>query len=348
MDQNQRKQKPNTQQPIDKRPVTLKTLLKDIINANKTGAARLNKIVSFETQAIREEILFQGFTQLKMLGFHLHDPSNFRPKHMKALAQFWCNQGLSPSTIQNRISIFRVFCSWVGKGDMIGDSADYVVDKDRVKRVYAAKEDKSWSARAIDFNGILDTVLLEEPRVALYILLGLNFGLRLRESYMLKPHRADKDMYVALAEGTKGDRARTVPIESEDQKAVIELAKQFANGINGHIGIPGKTLKQSKDRIKYVLQKCGVTLKDMDATFHGLRHQFANEFYERRSGVDSPVRGGPNISGEVDELARLQTSEALGHSRKSITSAYLGGIMRSIQLKAKADRQESEGEGVCG
>lgn len=318
----------------NRRPITMKMRLKEIINANKTGSARLNKIVSFETQALRETVLFQGFTQLKVLGYHLHDPKNFKPKHMKALGQLWEDQGLSSATIQNRISIFRVFCGWVGKPNMIGDSADYVADKSSVKRSYSAKKDKSWSAKEIDFEGFLDMVLAEEPRVVLYILLGLNFGLRLRESYMLKPHRADKAMYVALAEGTKGDRARTVPIESKDQKAIIEMAKQFSNGVNGHIGIPGKTLQQTKDRVTYVLRKCGITRKDMDATFHGLRHQFANDFFERRSGVASPVRGGPNISGEVDKLARLQTSEALGHSRKSITSAYLGGLMRSIKAQS--------------
>lgn len=326
----------NTQQQPDRRPVTMKMRLKEIINANKTGAARMNKIVAFETQALRETILFQGFTQLKTLGFHLHDPANFKPKHMKALAQYWEDKGLSPATIQNRISIFRVFCGWIGKGDMIGDSADYVADKSSVKRTYAAQKDKSWSAKEIDFEGMLDTVLAEEPRVAVYILLGLNFGLRLRESYMLKPHRADKAMYAALTEGTKGRRDRTVPIESEDQKAVIEMAKRFANGVNGHIGMPGKTLMQTKNRVNYVLQKCGVTSKQMDITFHGLRHQFANDFYERRSGVDSPVRGGPSLPGEIDELARLQTSEALGHSRKSITSAYLGGLLRSIQMEGEA------------
>lgn len=315
----------------DRRPPTMKMRLKEIVNANKSSAARLNKIVAFETQGVRESILFQGFTQLKEIGYHLHDPANFKPKHMRALAQYWVNQDLSTSTIQNRISIFRVFCSWIGKANMIGDSSEYVDDPLSVKRTYAAKKDKSWSAKEIDFYGILDTVLAEEPRVAVYILLGLNFGLRLRESYMLKPHRADKAMYVALAEGTKGDRARTVPIETDDQKAVIEMAKHFANGVNGHIGMPGKTLLQTKGRVKYVLAKCGITLKDLDATFHGLRHQFANDFFKRRAGVDSPVRGGPNLTGDVDELARLQTSEALGHSRKSITSAYLGGLLRSIR-----------------
>lgn len=332
----------NTPQPVGKKPYTMKARLKEIINANKTGAARLNKIVAFETQAIRESTLYQGFAQLKDIGYRLHDPVNFKPKHMTALARYWEDQGLSPSTIQNRISVFRVFCSWIGKGDMISDSSDYVADKTSVKRTYAAKKDKSWSAKDIDFQCILDKVLEEEPRVALYIVLGLNFGLRLRESYMLKPHRADKSMYVAVAEGTKGARDRTVPIESEDQKAIIELAKQFANGVNGHIGIPGKTLKQTKDRVNYVLKKCGVTRKDMDATFHGLRHQFANDFYERRSGVDSPVRGGPNLTGDVDELARLQTSEVLGHSRKSITSAYLGGLMRSIRNQSEPQTNGGE------
>lgn len=326
----------------NRRPITMKMRLKEIVNANKTGAARLNKIVGFETQALRETILFQGFSQLKTLGFHLHDPSNFKPKHMEALGKFWEAQDLKSATIQNRISIFRVFCCWIGKPNMIGDSANYVEDKERVKRTYAAKKDKSWSAKEkeIDFEGILDTVLAEEPRVAVYILLGLNFGLRLREAFMLKPHRADKLMYVALAEGTKGARDRTVPIESDDQKAVIEMAKQFANGVNGHIGMPNKSLLQTRNRVNYVLRKCGITSKKMDATFHGLRHQFANDFFQRRSGVDSPVRGGPNLSGDVDELARLQTSEALGHSRKIITSAYLGGLLRSIRTNGYQQQDE--------
>lgn len=329
---------PSEKKACHSQAFTLKSRLREIVNQHKTGSVRLNKIVSHETQDAREKVLFLGFGQLKSIGYHLHDPMNFKPKHMKALATYWENQGLSPSTIQNRISVFRVFCNWIGKGDMVGDSTQYVNDPASVKRTYAAQQDKSWSANGIDIWEMVERVEKVDPRVAFFILIAASFGMRLRETYMLKPYRADKDRYISLAEGTKGDRARTVPIETEEQKAVIEAAKELANGVNGHIGFPGKTLKQTKKRVEYILAKCGITKKENNITFHGLRHQFLNDFYERRAGVPSPVRGGPKVSGEIDELARLQTSEVAGHSRKSITSAYLGGILRSIR------NQQEEGE----
>lgn len=326
----------------NRRPPTLKMLLRDIITVHNPSAVRHNKIVGYGTQEAREQILYQGFDQLKKLGFHLHDPKNFKPKHMKALGTFWEAQNLKPSTIQSRISVFRTFCEWIGKEGMIGDSADYVLDKNSVKRVYAAKKDKSWSnpEKEIDIEEVLDRIFKVDYRVALYATIAHSFGLRLRECYMLRPHRADNGHYLAVAEGTKGGRDRVVPVETDDQRQVIETAKYFAPKVTDHIGLPGKTLKQTLNRVNYVLRKCGVTERDLGATFHGLRHQYANDLFKIRSGVDSPVRGGPNISGEVDELARLQVSEALGHSRKNITSAYLGGLLRSIQLKSEQEKSE--------
>lgn len=123
----------------NRRPITMKMRLKEIVTANKSTAVRMNKLLGFESQSIRETILFQGFTQLKTLGFHLHDPANFKPKHIIALDKFWEGQGLESSTLQNRISTFRTFCGWIGKPNMIGDSADYVDDKECVKRTYAAE-----------------------------------------------------------------------------------------------------------------------------------------------------------------------------------------------------------------
>lgn len=332
--------KMNTGKP-NRRPPTLKMLLRGLITMHNHSAVRHNKIVGYETQEARAQILYQGFDQLKKLGFHLHDPSNFKPKHMKALGTYWEAQDLNSSTIQSRISVFRTFCQWIGKEGMIGDSADYVLDKNSVKRVYAAKKDKSWSnpEKEIDMEEALDRVFKVDYRVALYITIADAFGLRIRECYMLKPHRADHGSYLAIAEGTKGGRDRVLPIETDDQRQVIDTAKYFAPKVTDHIGLPGKTLKQTVNRVNYVLRKCGITEKDLGATFHGLRHGYANNLFKSLSGENSPVRGGANISGEVDELARLKVSEALGHSRKSVTSAYLGGILKSFQLRIEAERE---------
>lgn len=57
-----------TAEKPNRRPITMKMRLKEIVNANKSTAVRMNKLLGFESQSIRETILFQGFTQLKTLG----------------------------------------------------------------------------------------------------------------------------------------------------------------------------------------------------------------------------------------------------------------------------------------
>ena len=325
----------------DLRPITFNMKLKGIVNANKTSAVKLNKIVSFNTQDIREKTLFLGFTQLKELGYHIKDPYNFKEKHMKALALHWEKNGLTPATIQTRFSVFRVFCKWINKEGLIGSCEDYVADKASAKRVTVALEDKSWCAQDIDVEKIIDKVLQEDYRVALYIALAYTFGLRLRECYMLKPHRSDHAIYYLIEEGTKGGgRIRAVPIETDDQRSVVEAAKDFAEKITDHIGYPGLSLSQTRERVRYILKKCGITERKLGVTFHGLRHEFANDFFERHAGFESPVRGGPTERSEAGDLARLQTSSALGHNRMSITSAYLGALLRSIKLRREADREK--------
>lgn len=146
----------------NRRPLTLKMRLREILTKHNPSAAKRNKICGFETQEVREQILYLGFAQLKTLGFHLHDPANFKPKHMRALGLYWENQALAPSTMQTRFSAFRTFCQWIGKEGMIGDSTDYVLDPASVKRTYAAQKDKSWNAKEkeIDIEQVLDRLLI--------------------------------------------------------------------------------------------------------------------------------------------------------------------------------------------
>ncbi len=69
----------------------------------------------------------------------------------------------------------------------------------------------------------------------------------------------------------------------------------------------------------------GISRKD-GITSHGLRHERLNEIYRELTGQPSPVKGGARgISAtHTDKIARQEIAEVAGHSRDSISSAYIG------------------------
>jgi len=132
-----------------------KNELNDIVTRNNgTSSRRPNAVSSYATQKKRRENLFSAFADLRTLGYKLESVRNIKTKHVRAVVRYWIKEGQSPSTVQNKISILRVFCGWVGKGGMLPES-QYLVDEDQahhVTRSYVASVDKSWSGKDIDFE----------------------------------------------------------------------------------------------------------------------------------------------------------------------------------------------------
>jgi integrase len=96
------------------------------------------------------------------------------------------------------------------------------------------------------------------------------------------------------------------------------------------MGHPGLSLKQSLKRFDNVMQKVGITKRQLGVTAHGLRHQFAHEFHVELTGVQAPVRGGDVCADpETLKAALLEIARQLGHSRPQITNVYLGSPARS-------------------
>lgn len=265
-----------------------------------------------------------GFRQLRELGCKLKDVRQFKGRHMRILVDHWVAEGLSASVIQNRISIFRSFCGWIGKPGMILPSVHYVTDPKRVTRSSIASRDHSWSAQGVDPVQVMDQVRQIEPWVAMALILQWALGLRVRESLMFRPWLADLGQLVDVTRGTKGGRQRTIKMTESRQRAVLDEAKAFVSGKDASIAPVALTLKQAKNRFYTVLRQAGIT-KQRGMTAHGLRHEFANAYFEAMAGYASPVRGGPKpVDKAVERHARLEVAESLGHSRESITTHYLG------------------------
>ncbi len=134
------------------------TELQKLIDRHGKIAALKPKEVSHGTRAVRAKVLFNAFRLLGDLNARPRKLENFKPRHMQRLVDEWLARGLSASTLQNYFSVFVVFCTWINKAGMLGELKDYVPDESRIKRTYAAQEDKSWSASEVDPYKMIDAV----------------------------------------------------------------------------------------------------------------------------------------------------------------------------------------------
>ena len=289
-------------------------------NGVKSGGS----VASHATQHKRHEDLFAGFTLLRQLGVKIDSVAQFRGKHMQALARHWESLGQAPSTIQNKISTFRTFAGWIGKTGMI-EGAEKYVSPGAASRSSINRCDKSWEAQGVDPASVLAAVRARDPRIALQLELQQVFGLRVRESLQLQPHLADKGAYLAVNLGTKGGRDRVVLIDTPEKRELIDRAKTFVTRESGSVSDPRKTLSQIKNYYYAVVRKAGIKREGgLGVTSHGLRHGYASNYYKKKTGVASPVRGGSPVDRDADRAARIDLAEELGHSRESITTHYLG------------------------
>jgi integrase len=298
-----------------------KASLAAVLKANN-GAKQDGSVASYATQDKRSDVLYAGFAELRQLGYRLDTVESLRGKHVEMLAAAWQERGLSASTIQNSLSIFRTFSDWIGKAGMV-QSVEHYLGPGAASRSSISTEDKSWSAKGADVTAKIEQVRDKDARVALQLELQAAFGLRAREAMQLRPYVADKGTYLAITVGTKGGRDRVEPIDTAEKRALLERAKTFVATRPSSTSDPKMKLHQWKNHYYHVVRACGITRND-GITSHGLRHQYANDRYRTLTGTDSPVRGGGTVDQDADRAARLIVAEELGHSREGVTTHYLG------------------------
>lgn len=317
-----------------------KVELLKILAEFKNKHAIKDKTVSSRTKDNREEVLFRCFKLLHALGYKLDNPRNFREKHFVALLDHWIKSELSASTMQGNASVLRVFCTWIGRPNMIKPLESYVDDKSLVRRSQVATVDKSWTGNGIDFEDVLKRIDAYDERAGIQLRIIKAFGLRREEAVCFQPIRAMKlgedQNAVYVEKGTKNGLKRHVPITNDYQRHVLDLAVRIAKTTEAHIGWEDLSLKQAVKRIANIMQKFGITKKDMGVTLHGLRHERMHDIHEEVSGVPCPIKGG--IQSEIDPelalLARQKMTQAAGHARLGITNAYAGTFKAVARAKA--------------
>lgn len=328
-------------------PKRLNNQIEIVLQQHKDKAAHKDKKVGQGTQDKRRAVIkgfFADLIRMRNPRYSIKSIYNLKQKHLKAVFSYLEKQGQSPSTIQNKISIMRTFCVWLGKPGMVGDSLKYVEDRSSVRRTTVVQEDKSWEGNGIDVMGLIQNVTDKDESVGMWLELCLGFGLRVREAIKFRPSIDGEYGMISVLEGTKGNRPRVVPIENQVQRKLLERAKALADGKTGMLGTRGKTYEQKRRRFYTIMESVGITLKDEGVTAHGLRHQYMQESFKRLTGVDAPVKGGDINSIPANEfhVATLKLVERAGHTRPTIGASYYGSRRRKKPLQAMISAEVDE------
>jgi integrase len=294
----------------------------EFIIPSATGRKRTVSIKTEELYVVQMQVMVR---QLSNLNMPLKNLGDFSTRHVHALTRHYESQGLSSSSLQKKNTVLRRFGTWIGKPDMTPRLADMVVDPTRAKRSYSALESKAWTSNGVDPEEVIRLVEAESMVTGLQMRIQHAFGLRPREVVMLKPQTADQGRGLFVTDGTKGGRARMVPIDSPLKRSLIEKAKVYAaTNPRGVLTDRLQPMHKAINRYYYIAKKAGVGKNGLGITLHGLRHEFANNVFKEITGVNSPVNGGRVEDPELLRKAMQETSNQLGHSRLHAGSAYLG------------------------
>lgn len=268
----------------------------------------------FATRQNRHRILQLAADQLHGLGYRKMSAESLKPKHIEALLKHWQGQVLATGTVKNRMSALRWWAAKVGKRSVVAKHNDhYGIER----RVYVSNTSKATSLPHEALAKIPDA------HVRMSLALQAAFGLRREEALKFQPSYADRGDHLALKPSwTKGGRARTIPIRTDEQRAILQRAHRVA-------GL-GSLIPNTRNYVQQLRIYERHTARAGLSKLHGLRHHYAQMRYQALTGWPAPAAGGPTLKDLTpdqkasDRLARLIISRELGHEREQITAVYLG------------------------
>jgi hypothetical protein len=296
---------------------------------------RHNRDGSFATQAARNATLSLSARQLRELGYRNLRVSTLGQRHLKALVAHWQKTGISVATVKNRMAHLRWSCERAGRAGVARISND---ELGIARRSYVARESKARELPKASLEKVTD------PHLQFSLRLQAAFGLRREESIKFIVAVADRGDHLELrASWCKGGKARSIPIRTAHQRAVLDEVRAFVG--NASLIPPHRSYREQVRLYENQTHAAGL------AKLHGLRHLYAQQRYLDLTGQQAPAVNAvlehaqlvgsaeqgwfghvvaiPQLSdsthaGLSDREARQLISLELGHERISITATYLG------------------------
>lgn len=305
---------------------------------NTHAAVRDNgNVSSLRTQQACRSVLLMTLGDLWKLGIRISMVEALRQKHIETVFAMWVERKIQPKTLQNYASVLRKVGRWLGKDDLVPRNLHVVATPHLDPKEFLvrkiASESKSWSEQGIDVVGYITRADKMDVRFGAMLRLGLAFGLRRKEMLRCHPKKMDgKTHVILLGSETKNGRPRNIPIEHPFQRLCLEHAKRVAG--DDYLGWAGNTFEQNTRRYHHLMSSLGIGRESSGCVGHGLRAEYA-ENVALLKGLIPPVLGGSASQMEVQARQAIErfVSEALGHQRLEVTSAYYGSFRSDPSVK---------------
>ncbi len=264
------------------------------------------KVGSFKTRE-RYGKAFKRFMVFIAEKYKVQKLSNISEKHVEAYVSYMQSKGLSASTIKTELAAIRFF----------HDNMPYTryelpanENLDLERRRFGGV-DRTWKTE--EYNKMLEAAIKNdhEDYIAIFALARFA-GLRLEECFRIDTNDAQKaiesgELYVK----GKGGQSRYVPINETIREAFAKFLKNTPRGQKLFVAPDDKTHLAMK-RLQCYIAYHRKEFTENQITFHGLRHTYAHEQYEKF------IKEGCS-----DFDARKNVSELLGHHRDDVTRIYL-------------------------
>jgi len=253
---------------------------------------------------------------------------HIRAEHVRAYAASLRDAGSAAKTQQNKISAINTVMH-AAAGDQwqaVRPVADAGCDRATEVRTQApAMTDRAAWSEAL--GAVREA---HGDRAAAVAELSRELGLRAREASLGSPRDWAQQLRhgdtIRVESGTKGGRPRDLQITSASQREAIERAAQVQGQGDRSMIPPDQTYAQWK----------GDTLREIARTLqphtgenrpiHSLRASYAAERYQALTGSRAPaVAGAREADREADRAARDRIAAELGHGRRDVAAAYVGG-----------------------
>ena len=264
------------------------------------------KVGSFKTRE-RYAKAFKRFMVFLAEKYHLQKLSNISEKHILSYLEYMQKKGLAASTVKTELAAIRFF------HDTMPYTRNELPTNERLqlkKRSFGGV-DRTWTSR--EFNIILGIAIENHHNDYVSIMtLARYAGLRLEECFRIDTNDARK----ALEEGRlyvkgKGGLTRYVPINESISVILRNTLKTTPIGQKLFVRPSDKTHLAMK-RLQCFIAYHRKSFTERRITFHGLRHTYAHEQYDKFIQ-----------QGYSDYKARKKVSELLGHHRDDVTRIYL-------------------------
>lgn len=178
-----------------------------------------NRDGSHGAQANRRYGLKAIADQLYDLGYKPKTADGLKPKHIDALVEHWQQNDISQRTIKNRLCWLRWVTKKTKRQNIIArTNAEYGLTE--------AKPEPQNRGFAVSPEQ-LSKIKCDYVKCA--VMLQAAFGLRREEAIKFVPSYSIQENCINLKASTcKGGRARTIPILSDHQQSILNVAAQLA------------------------------------------------------------------------------------------------------------------------